>query len=251
MRYLILLLLLLPTTVMGDVTVISGTTDSEDAQLGGYAAVNSNYGASVSLSIASRSGIPSAKFDRMVIRFDESVYTAGAAAIQACTLWVYVSANAVSGSGTNIVFVSPIAAANDWVEGVNAATCPYDGPGVTWNKLKCHDDGGSCLCEIVNVAWAGSVGCGTSGTDYLTSDTLSVNWTGAGQNDWFPIDVTAMTTAWVAGTYTNQGMLLQNKYAATTGNEATLTSRSSEWADFEPRLEITWSTGNPQVIIPE
>lgn len=113
--------------------------------------------------------------------------------------------------------VYQIAAANtDWTEA-----------GATWNK-KVHP----------TTAWAGSVGCGTAGTDYVNTviGTLTVPNPAAGHTEFS----TALTAAVVQGWMTaNQGILIRESAVRPSGT--LFCSSDFDTAVYRPKLVIEYT----------
>ena len=215
-------------------------TNIVDSEINDYVATGFNYGITQIVNISSRSSL-GAKYQRVVHQVDHTIYTEGAGNIKACTLWQYQATEDLSGSATNALCFCPIAAANVWVEGEENGACNYNSIGVTWARRQCYDATGPCVnCSITNISWAGSVGCSTPTTDYLTVDTVVVDRTST-SDGWFGSDLTDMFTSWSNGDYTNSGVIMRNNYVATSGNEAIFQVRSTEYSGSEPYWEITWS----------
>lgn len=253
-KVLFCLFLLLPSALLADVTTISHADDAayaKDAYVSSYTSVNDNFGISGTLIAESRAGLGS-KYSNMLLWFDHTVYTGGADAINACTLWVKAqSASAESGSATNVMVLGAITAANYWAEGPMNGGCPTD-TGCNYGHRRCRDIDGPCGCtDGADDSWAGSGGCSTPGTDYQTADSVSLDVSAVGASDWVGFDITDMFTAWTAGTYNNEGIVMKNNYAATTGNEAIFKIFSTETTGSEWYVEVTWSTTSGQVIIIE
>lgn len=253
LKCITLILFVISGSCFADVTTIGEGVDTaytKDCFISSYTNLGYNYGATPTVEIESRTSL-GAKYERGLIWFDHTVFTGEASAIAACTLWIKIQSNSVSGSATNTIDFFAISAANYWREGGQNGACPgasVADTGTNWAKRRCYDDGGPCgTCSPgPNVAWEGSGGLGTVTTDYLTTDSVSVNFTGAGTG-WKPVDLTDMVTAFVAGDYTNQGILIRNNYAGSTGNEAVFSFTSGESTGNEWYVEITTSSGPPDL----
>ncbi|KKM70473.1 hypothetical protein LCGC14_1440390 [marine sediment metagenome] len=118
-------------------------------------------------------------------------------------------------------FVYFIADANDWVEGTTTAG---------------NQNGSSCWYQAkLNVQdWAGSQGCGTSGTDYDAN--VSPPTMACGPNGWhtFTLDP-AWPPLWRDGIRATNGMLMRQ-----VGGTSNTWIYSTENASLNPYFEVDW-----------
>lgn len=152
-----------------------------------------------------------------------SLYQTGAGAAQAFTLTAYSIA---SGNG-------------DWVEG--ASQNPATGGQPTWNyKAQTAADAGT--------AWAGSVGCGTSGTDYESSalGTHAGDRSDANGTEWhIPLTPTSRVANWFGASNTNYGVrVTASAGVGGMGSSETVT------ATYRPKLVVDYTEASSGTPIP-
>ncbi|MCD4825366.1 MAG: DNRLRE domain-containing protein [Phycisphaerae bacterium] len=159
--------------------------------------------------------------NRGLLRFDlTSLGSVANLQITGAKLELYAHASGFSGA-VNIDLHEVLPANDGWVDTGTGYSC--------WN-YKNHD----------TANWAGSNGCGTSGTDYnatvldsCTTTTLNTWY------DWTITDATMLDTleAWANGTSTNAGFLLRY----TTNNRRNFRSNEYATASFRPKLTVTYT----------
>jgi len=121
----------------------------EDAMIPSDIYANYNYGGSTGLGLGC--GSPASRIFRFVMRLDETEIPDGVLTGFRVRMTRTSHANSQNG---NTLEAYIIKSANDWVEGTTGGGAPESGA-CCWNYAK-----------YTSQSWAGSAGCGTSGTDY-------------------------------------------------------------------------------------
>lgn len=178
---------------------VSGAANIDDNYLhGGSAADDQNNGGSTILAMGGASG----DTYRTVIRIATASIPAGS--ITGFRIKFYHESSAASTGSGNIDFYI-IKNANAWVEGTQNGAAEVGSSDYTHTT---H----------ATASWAGSAGCGLSGTDYdadASPPTLAYSPYAAG----VPVQVTvtlpaAWALAWKQGTRTNNGFLIKSRSEA-------------------------------------
>ncbi len=146
--------------------------------------------------------------------------------ISAATLSLYNSDSGTTTQSGTVQAYAVLPANTGWVQGTkNAATA---GAGEACWNYKLYD----------TTAWAGSVGCGTSGTDYNATQLGSGNWTD-GVAGWIDIALTAsVVNGWIAGA--NDGILLRAATEWSNGYFMLFVSAEGTAAN-RPKLALTYA----------
>lgn len=212
--------------------VIKGADVVEDALLdneGSDANRNSNFGNYNGLFAGTLLG----NYERSVIRFATGALPDGSILAVRLCLWQNPFAASTQDS---IITIRRIKAANDWA--VGTATGASQAGSCCWNYAKYNTQG-----------WAGSVGCGTEGTDYDTDaspPSLALAAFTSGSNT---VRTITLPVAWVTGWRSggNNGIMLKEASEDTSGKF--LFFLSTEVTGFGPYLEIDYTTSvQPNLI---
>jgi len=219
-------------------TTISGTSSIEDNMLLS-GSPGSNYGGLVSCV----TGYYSSSVPRSLLRIATSAIPLGS--ISSVTLNIYRGTAVNSDTGDTLNAYAVKTANTGWIEGTGtpatqAASC--------WNY---H--------TLSSQAWAGSVGCGTSGTDYDASADGSVAYTGpfkSGADYLVQLSLLPATFQdWKSGARTNDGLLLRSTTeSGDTTHETYFLWRSTEYtADGTkvPSVEIVYTLITPIIGTPK
>lgn len=186
-------------------------------------------------------GLTSVDFTRInskgLFRFDMSSVASGVT-VTAADLKL-TKTNAPGASGNNTLTFYSIASANgDWIGGTSTSGNAAEDESC-WNAKAADGSGG------VKTAWAGSAGCGTSGTDYEETALASlVNNRADDQYTQytFTFNASGLTriAGWAGATNTNYGLI-----GITTGSYGGSQMGSSEHAtaSYRPVLTVTYSAG--------
>jgi len=94
-------------------------------------------------------------------------------------------------------------------------------------------------CKYATQAWAGSAGCGTSGTDYAATPIGSGNWID-GTPDWIDISLDVPTVVgWITGA--NNGIVLRAATEWSEGYYVQGRSADDSTTSLRPKLTIVYS----------
>jgi len=187
-------------------------------------------------------GVPGGE-GKGLLRFDLSNEISTLQSVSGISLTFKESGNSTS-RGTGTINIYRIAAANSaWVEGVNQAAAATGES--TWKNLA-HP----------GTAWAGSVGLGTAGTDYVNTLLGSFTFDNT-QGATYTVDLATGDAAlrlsliqeW-SGTQANNAGLLFVIDGASTNPKGGLSLASSEdgTASFRPKLEVDYVVPEPATM---
>jgi hypothetical protein len=196
-----------------------------DASAGKDTRINSgnptvNYGIAIAINNAANT--------RGLIGFDLSAIPSNATC-NSCTFYVYQVTSTAGGAFS--VQVHSIASGNAaWIEGTkNGALAGAGEP--CWNALAANGSGG------VTTAWAGSVGLGTSGTDYEATalGTLAGNSNDANGTEYSTLLTASRVQGWFGAVNTNYGLRIANALVGGFGSSDNAT------AGRRPKLVVDYS----------
>jgi hypothetical protein len=195
-------------------TTISGTANIQDALINGNGPDN-NYGGWDRCYLGGNDAY------KTLVRVNKTQIPSGS--LTGFRFFVYPTT--VSVSPFNAVSYA-VKDANNWVEGT-ASIAPQTGS-CCWNRTAYN-----------TTSWAGSAGCGTSGTDYDADSSPP-------SSDLYPASAfhaitlkPAWATAWRDDTRTNNGALLRHTSSATAVFQSTENSNSAQ----TPYVEIDYALG--------
>ncbi len=196
---------------------LDGYTGTEDTML--LSADGRNFGGMSYMEIKEYSGS-----GRGLVRFDLSDLDITNLDISSATFSMYCYQK--GGGGTTSTTLFEVSSANgDWVEGTGT---PGTVTGASTWSYKHYTTGN----------WAGSAGCSTAGTDYVSTGLATAS---GASGTWVTWTLSAagleLLEDWADGAKTNTGFYLRH----TTGNR--LNYRSSEYStvSYRPKLDITYT----------
>lgn len=189
---------------------------------------------------------------RSLLRFNVGALSGQYSSINSVTVVLTTSANFTSGTasteGANTVNMFSVSSANaGWAPGTGSTGGTFgaeDYNASTWNLRQ-----QGTVTAGTGTAWAGSLGLGTAGTDYVNTILASQSFTnglGAGVTFSFTVTgsaATALINDWVDGT--NEGLFFQAA-SETLGTANRISFASAEGsASYRPQLLIDYN------VVPE
>ena len=170
---------------------------------------------------------------RSLIRFSLAAIPA-LATCDSATLTLTNTGNAAQTAAVAASVYHVSDANGDWVEGTKNATRAGAGE-PCWNAKEADGAGG------VTTAWAGSVGCGTSGTDYAAVAIGTGNLTDDPDGTAYDIALNTTTVQGWFGDATNNGMFIRGNDEVTDGKYFVGYSSDHATASYRPKLVVDYT----------
>lgn len=219
-----------PVTV-DPTTTISGTTDIQDAPMLTLGPGNEtlNYGSSTSVGVGAYSAT---RIQRGIFRVASAAIPAGTISDLRLKMYRAASSGFSTQPGTLDIYV--LKDANTWVEGTSSGS--QQTGSCCWNYAK-----------YATQAWAGSVGAGSSGTDYdadASPPGTAFDAYPTGDDVLFTVTLKSdWATAWRDATRVNNGIFLRNRDEGVAASA--FISRSTENTSNQPTFEVDYTSFPP------
>lgn len=209
-----------PVTIDPD---FSTTSTAGDVVFNSGSDANRNYGTLITLA-----GL----LGCFIMRFDCSSIDGSALATAATLTFTKTSTQSSAGSN-NLTFYGITSANGDWIEGVTANPARSGEP--CWNAKQADGSGG------VTVAWAGSAGLATAGTDYVDTaltDTIDINRNAAQYSTHtatFNASGLTLIKSWFGTNDSNYGI------KSTCASTSAVASSENATESYRPVLTVTYT----------